>query len=78
MTPAGEIASTLLQELERLGPCTPEELVQRLPAYTWNQVFAALDQLSRDGRLILRHPSRFEYLISLSLPTIAEHRNSGI
>ncbi len=72
------IASIILQDLKQLGPCTPEELVQRLPAYTWNQVFSAVDQLCRDGRLTLRQPSRFAYLISLSSAAISEQRNSVV
>lgn len=70
------IASIILQDLKQLGSCTPEELVQRLPAYTWNQVFTAVGQLCRDGRLTLRQPARFEYLISLSSMATSERRNS--
>lgn len=77
MALACSIASIILQNLKQLGPCTPEELVQRLPAYTWNQVFSAIDQLCRDGRLTLRQPSRFEYVISLSSVTTSERRNSA-
>ena len=69
-------ASIILQDLKQLGPCTPEELVQRLPAYTWNQVFSAVDQLCRDGLVTLRQSSRFEYLISLSSVTTSERRKS--
>lgn len=72
------IASIILQDLKQLGPCTPEELVQRLPTYTWNQVFAAVGQLFRDGRLTLRQPSRFEYVISLSSAATSERRNSVV
>lgn len=77
MALACSIASIILQNLKQLGPYTPEELVQRLPAYTWNQVFSAIDQLCRDGRLTLRQPSRFEYVISLSSVTTSERRNSA-
>ncbi len=73
----GRIASMILQNLERFGPCTPDELVQRLPTYTWNQVFAAVDQLCRDGRLTLRRPSRFQYLISRSPAMGAGRRHSA-
>lgn len=76
MVPGEGLASIILQEVETLGPCTPEELVQRLPICTWNQVFAAVDQLCRDGRLTLRRPSRFEYVISLT-PSPTAERNSA-
>ena len=75
MALASSIALIILQNLKQLGPCTPEELMQRLPAYTWNQVLSAIDQLCRDGRLTLRQPSRFEYVISLSSVTTSERRN---
>lgn len=60
-----EIESALFGELQRKGPCTLEDLVRALPAYSWNQVFAAVDRLSREGKLILRHPTRFDYLVSI-------------
>ena len=78
MALAGGIASMILQALKQFGPCTAEELVQRLPAYTWNQVFLAVDQLCRDGRLTLRQPSRFVYLISLSSAATSERRNAAV
>ena len=60
-----EVESRILQELERLGPCTLEEFVRVLPDYTWNQVFAAVDRLSRDGTVLLRRPTRFEYVVAV-------------
>ncbi len=74
MAPGREVASVVIDDLRRLGTCTPEELAQRLPGYSWNQVFAAVDQLCREGRLTLRHPSRFRYVISLPTTAQAERR----
>lgn len=76
MVPREGLDSIILQEVEILGPCTPEELVQRLPTCTWNQVFAAVDQLCREGRLTLRRPSRFEYVISLASSPTAERKTA--
>ncbi len=61
-----EIEKNVLQNLEQRGPCSIEEMVKRLPGYTWNQVFTAVDRLSRDARVTLQHPSPFEYQISIA------------
>lgn len=59
-----QIDSEILAELKRLGTCTFSELGTALPAYTWNQVFGAVDRLSREGRLRLTRNGRFDYRIS--------------
>lgn len=61
---AGLIESVIFQELQRSGTCTFEELVNALPGYSWSQVFLAVDQLSRDGRLQLKRQGRFDYRIT--------------
>ena len=38
------------QELDRVGTCTLEELNERLPYSSWNQVFSAVDRLNLDVR----------------------------
>lgn len=66
------IESAIYQELKRHGPCAPEELIDRLPDYSWSQVFAAIDRLTRGGRLTIRHPSRFRCLVSISATVLQE------
>jgi hypothetical protein len=44
-------------EVARLVCCPLDELAQRLPVYSWAQVFAAVDRLSRT--------SRFGYALSM-------------
>jgi hypothetical protein len=65
MTCTGEVEKDILQNLERRGPCSIEEMVTHLPGSTWNQVFSAVDRLSRNAIVTLRHHSRFGYQISL-------------
>jgi hypothetical protein len=65
MAGTGEVEKAILGDLARRGPCSIEEMVTHLPGYTWNQVFSAVDRLSRDGKVTLQHPSRFGYHISL-------------
>ena len=63
----GGVESRILQEMERLVSCPVDELVQAVPDYTWNQVFSAVDRLSRHGALILRHPSQFTYVVEVGM-----------
>jgi hypothetical protein len=40
-------------------------LLARLPQFSWSEVFAVIDRLSREGELVLRRPERFGYEVSL-------------
>ena len=66
MTQNYEIGSLITRELEQQGPCTLEALAHKLPACSWNQVFMAVDALSRDGAITLQPYTRFQYLVSLA------------
>jgi hypothetical protein len=79
------ITALITQELKMHGACTLETLLHRLPTCTWNQVFVAVDALSRNGTVILQPYPRFEYMISMAplhgrtwhIPTEAqEYRDS--
>jgi hypothetical protein len=59
-----EIESAILDDLIHSGPCTMDELVCRLPHFTWNQVFSVLDRLSREGKLHIKSRRRFEYVVT--------------
>ncbi len=61
----GDIEREIFQALVRMGPCAFEDLVRALPSYSWNQVFAAVDRLSREGTLRLSHPARCDYQVSI-------------
>jgi len=60
------LESTIRQELGRIGPCSLEELNERLPYYSWNQVFAAVDRLNREGLVTLQRSDSFDYTLSLA------------
>lgn len=66
MANIAEVEKDILRDLETLGPCSIEDMVDHLPGYSWNQVFSAVDRLSRNSKITLRHPSRFGYRISLA------------
>ena len=61
------IQSTIRSQLMQQGPCTFETLVDRLPQFSWNEIFTVVDQLSRVGELMLRRPTRFDYEVSIGL-----------
>jgi hypothetical protein len=60
------LESAILTELARVGACTLDELSVRLPSCSWNQVFAAVDSLSREGGVILQRLDSSDYLLSLA------------
>jgi hypothetical protein len=59
------LESAIHQELARVGTCTLEELNERLPYSSWNQVFSAVDRLSRAGTVTLQRPDSSDYILSL-------------
>jgi len=65
MGQGADIEGDIFQTLVRIGPCAFEDLVRALPSYSWNQVFAAVDRLSREGALRLSHPARCDYQVSI-------------
>ena len=66
MAQAHRLESAIQQRLIQAGTCSPDELVMMLPGYFWDQVFAVVDRLTREGAVTLRHPSRFRNLLSLA------------
>ncbi len=59
------VDSAICDEVTSLVSCTFDELVQRLPAYSWAQVFAVVDRLSRQGTLTLSRTRCFGYVVSI-------------
>lgn len=60
------VESAVQQQLALVGTCSLDELAKMLPDYSWAQVFAAVDRLTFEGTLTLRHPAPFCYLLSLA------------
>lgn len=72
------IQSAIRLQLMQQGPCTLESLLDRLPQFSWSEIFTVVDQLSREGRLVLRHPARFDYEVSIgSARPIADQARAG-
>jgi hypothetical protein len=69
----------ICHEVTSLVSCTLDELAQRVPAYSWAQVFAAVDRLSRQGTLTLRRASRFGFILSVgSDPSLTTLCKAGV
>lgn len=62
MTP---IEEAIVEKLRRSGPCGLDDVVTSLSNSSWGEVFAAVDRMSRDGRLVLHQHSYSAYQISL-------------
>jgi hypothetical protein len=65
MMNAMTIESAIRVHLMQEGPCTLESLLNRLSQFSWSEIFSAVDQLSRQGSLVLRRPDRFGYEVSI-------------
>jgi hypothetical protein len=57
MAQASSIESAIHQQLFLVGTCSLDELAALLPVYSWGQVFAAVDRLTREGTVALTHPA---------------------
>jgi hypothetical protein len=75
MLQTDDLESAIRQELAQVGACTLEELNERLPYSSWNQVFAAVDRLSRAGTVTLHRPDASDYILSLAPRRSAEPRH---
>ena len=58
--------SAILQELAQVVTCSLEELKERLPYYSWNQVFSAVDRLTRAGTVALQRSNSSDNMLSLA------------
>lgn len=69
------LESAIRQELARVGTWTLEELNERLPYYSWNQVFSVADRLNREGTVPLQRPDSSDYILSLAPQRSAQARH---
>ncbi len=67
---AMSIETAIRLHLTKEGPCTLESLLARLSQFSWSEIFSAVDQLSREGSLVLRRPDRFGYQVSMGCGSV--------
>jgi hypothetical protein len=56
------LEQTILARLEEETVVSLDKFIEMLPQYTWNQIFHAVDRLSRLGRIVLRR-HRYDYTL---------------
>jgi hypothetical protein len=44
----------VIELLQRIGPCSMDDIIIQLPNLRWAEVFVAVGRLSREGRVLLR------------------------
>jgi hypothetical protein len=56
--PSVDVHDAVLHRLEAVGTCLFDDLVEALGQYAWDEIFLAVDEMSRNGELILYYPGR--------------------
>ena len=64
LTDGQDVDSAVMRMLNQHGSCALDELVLGLTRFTFNQVLMSVDRLSREGKVTLRRPKRFDYIVS--------------
>lgn len=60
------IENAVIEVLAHTGSRTMDEVVGLLPEHGWSEIFSVVDEMSRDGRLVLRRSSNSVYQLSLA------------
>ena len=60
------VEEVVIELLRKTSPCFLDDLVTYLPNLSWGEVFAAVDRMSRDGRLSIRQFGFSTYEITLN------------
>jgi hypothetical protein len=74
MTP---IEEAIIELLQLRGPCGLDDVFTYRPDLGWGEVFRAIDQMSRDGRLLLRQLGYSTYQIALPSQFLQSGSSSG-
>jgi len=62
----GTAEERIIEILESTDPCSLDDVVRFLhPHLSWSDVFAVVDRMSRDGRVLLRQVGYSTYQITL-------------
>lgn len=59
------IEEAIVETLRENGPCSFDDVVTSIPNSSWGVIFAAVDRMSRYGRVLLHQCSYSAYQISL-------------
>ena len=78
MTQQTTAEDQVIETMHRLGTCDLEDLTRRCSTLTWNQVFIAIDRLSREGALKLTPKGGGLYTVHLSNDALQAARHETI
>ncbi|MGE3979785.1 MAG: hypothetical protein AB7F94_19685 [Nitrospira sp.] len=59
------IEDAVIKILLQTGPRTLDDVAEALPVHNWNELFSAVDEMSRDGRVVLRRLAGSGYQLSV-------------
>ena len=59
------LTETIAHTLMRGEECRLETLLETCSGFTWNQVFLAIDRMSRTGQLLLKRGASGDYSVSV-------------
>lgn len=77
MAVARDLGAIILEMVEQRSDCDLEELAAHCPQATWNQLFLALDGLSRAGQVTLRQQGPGQYKVGLARQRQTESQSSS-
>jgi|CXWL01.1.fsa_nt_gi hypothetical protein len=64
MTQHQSVADQVIDIVRRAHVCDLEEVTRQCPDLTWNQVFLAIDSMSRSGEIVLMPTGRGKYAVT--------------
>jgi hypothetical protein len=65
MTRREDLEQEIVDLLDGHDPCSLEDLIAWLPTYSWNEIFGAVDRLSRESKVVLLRPRPSHYLVAI-------------
>ncbi|MEY4704692.1 MAG: hypothetical protein RL042_888 [Nitrospirota bacterium] len=64
MTQHTVVEDLVIGILQKAQVCDLEDVTRQCTGFTWNQVFLAVDHLSRNGEILLRPTGRGTYMVT--------------
>jgi hypothetical protein len=64
------IEDAVIEILRRTGPRTIDDVAEALSGHNWSELFSAVDEMSRDGRVVLRRLAGSGYQLSVPLASL--------
>lgn len=65
LTHPHSLDEAILDQLYGRGACEFEALLMCLSAYSWNEVFGAVDRLARESQVVVLSPNQSEYVVAV-------------